>query len=86
MSTLPRPLCISDRQLSQITAAAAVIAPSDRGAFLGELHALLRHERELGDGVVDRAIRLSLRRFFRPPVVKNDPPSYTRRNVGEPIA
>jgi hypothetical protein len=48
---------------------------------------VLRSEAQpLGDGSVFRAIRALQRQYFRPPLVKNDPPSYTRRVVGEPLA
>jgi hypothetical protein len=82
-STLPkpRPICVSDRQLAQITAAAAVIAPADRDAFIRELHHLLGFEHEIGDGAVDRSLRMCMRRFFRPPSSIFEPHS-SKRAVG----
>ena len=56
-STMPRPIAVSDQQLSQIMTAAAVLAPSDRDEFLRALADALRDESELGDGVLARTIR-----------------------------
>ena len=43
-TTLPRPIAVSDHQFSQIMAAAAVLAPSDRDRFLRALADALRNE------------------------------------------
>jgi hypothetical protein len=82
-STMPRPLAVSDQQLSQIMNAAAVLAPPDRGRFLQALADDLRHEREIGDGVLARRIKDVIRPFFRPPSGTAGPQSH--RVVGPPI-
>jgi hypothetical protein len=81
-TTMPRPLAVSDQQLSQIMAAAAVLAPADRSQFLQALADALRHEAVIGDGTLDRAIRYVIRPYFRPPVVRHDTPEHHHRVVG----
>jgi hypothetical protein len=83
-TTLPRPIAVSDHQLSQIMAAAAVLAPSDRDRFLRALADALRNEPgELGDGVLGRAIKHVIKPYFRPPTIGEQPRHNSK--VGEPI-
>ena len=54
----PKPINLSDEQLSHVTRLAEPLAPHDRSAFLAALAQLLRHEPQpLGDGVVFRSAR-----------------------------
>jgi hypothetical protein len=78
---MARPLSLSDSQFAAICEAVEPLAPADRSAFLGELAALLRNEPVVGDGTINQAVRVLLRRYFRPPTVKTEP-NHTRRNVG----
>jgi hypothetical protein len=82
---MPRPIAVSDQQLSQIMNAAAVLAPADRGRFLQALADDLRHEREVGDGVLARRIKDVIRPFFRPPDVPRQTAVHDRKNIGPPI-
>jgi hypothetical protein len=80
---MSKPLGLTDSQYSAVVNACAPLAPADRSAFLGELAALLRNEPTIGDGTIDRAVRLCLRRYFRPPTSTSGPQSH--RHVGPPI-
>ena len=85
MSTLPRPLALTDSQYLAVVEACDPLLPVDRSAFLVALANVLRGEQQpLGDGQVARAIRSLQGRYFRPPTVKNGA-SDTRRNVGPPL-
>jgi hypothetical protein len=53
----PKPISLSDSELSAVMAAAAPLHPYDRSAFLASLAARLRHEPEVGPGTVNRVIR-----------------------------
>jgi hypothetical protein len=81
----PQPIAVSDHQLDTIMTACAPLPPADRSSFLVELAALLRTERELGDGTIDRAVRFLLRRYFRPPDVPRQTAVHDRKNVGPAI-
>jgi hypothetical protein len=61
------PIALTDRQLDAIVAAAAPLAPADRGPFLEAVAAALRG-REVGDGAVYLAITAAQRQFFHPPI------------------
>jgi hypothetical protein len=51
MSIAPRPLSLSDQQLTAVLSAAAPLAPPDRSAFLVAIANVLRgEEQRLGDG------------------------------------
>jgi hypothetical protein len=78
------PLALSDEQLTAVYAACQPLSPQDRDPFLRALAALLREEREIGDGVVARAIRALQREFFRPPTGTAGPQPH-RRHVGPAI-
>ncbi len=83
---MPTALSLTDSQLSAVLRAATPLLPDDRSAFLVALAQALRDERELGDGVVFRAIRSLQREFWQPPRIDNDDGRHGRRQVGEPIA
>jgi hypothetical protein len=86
MTTAPRPISLSDTQMSAVYAACEPLLPADRSAFLAALAHALRGEPVLGDGVVFRAIKGLQREFWRPPVETEKPPVHHLRKVGEPIA
>jgi hypothetical protein len=64
----PNPISLSDEQLEQVMAAAAVLHVADRSAFLESVAQKLRGEPELGDGLIARIVRDCQRELFRPPV------------------
>ena len=75
MPTAPRPLSLSDQQLTAVLSAAAPLAPPDRSAFLVAIANVLRGEEQpLGDGGFRRqqlkdaasTIRQYLRRHAAP--------------------
>jgi hypothetical protein len=63
---MPKPLQMSDDQLTAILRAAEPLQPHDRGPFLEAVAALLQGC-EIGDGAVARAAREAQRRFLHPP-------------------
>jgi hypothetical protein len=90
--TPPRPISLSDEQLSAVMRAAAVLLPADRDPFLRALAHRLRGETELGDGVVYLAIRELMRRggFFKPPHIEGaqtrlSPAKLQRQRAATPI-
>jgi hypothetical protein len=71
---MPKPLALTDEQLTTVLAAAEPLAPADRGQFLRALADALRDAPgEIGDGLLARTIRHVVRPYFRPP------------KVGEPV-
>ena len=81
---MPIPLSLTDQQMSAVLRACEPMLPADRDPFLRALAAALRDQRELGDGVVFRAIRHLQREFRQPPRIEKG--STSHRVVGEPIA
>jgi hypothetical protein len=71
MPVPPALLSLSDSQITAVMAAAKVLAPPDRSAFLELLAQELATQRvngaELGDGAVYRVVRELQRRFWDPP-------------------
>ena len=71
MSVSPALLSLSDSQITAIMAAAKVLTPVDRTAFLElvgqELSAQRVNGHELGDGAIYRVVRELQRRFWHPP-------------------
>jgi hypothetical protein len=87
--TAPKPISLSDDQLSTVMRATEPLAPHRRSAFLVALAAMLRSEPQpIGDGSLGRAIR-SLQVEFRDSMcVASLPlPSHarSRRRVGAAI-
>jgi hypothetical protein len=80
---LPRPIAVSDEQLSAIMRAVEPLQPLERSAFLAALAPLLRGRNDVGDGELHRLIRELLRQTWHPPHVAAGPQSH--RNVGPPI-
>lgn len=68
MSSLPRPLALSDDQLAVITAMARPIAPQLRRRFLERVAEFLHGHPQLGDGLVSRACVAAQREFFDAPL------------------
>jgi hypothetical protein len=82
-----RAIPISEPQFLKIENAAQWLSVADRGAFQAAVADELRG-RELGDGMVTRAIATAFSRFFRPlqlpPPRRDDRPSKLKED--EPIA
>jgi hypothetical protein len=83
---MSKPISLSDEELTIVMNICAPLQPQERSQLLAKLAEHLRGAPGIGPGALHRLVRELLRPIWRPPVVKNDPPSYTRRNVGEPIA
>jgi hypothetical protein len=73
---MPRPIALTDEQLSAVMAAAQPLAPADRSAFLEDVAAALTALPIVGDGAVNRVVREVQSRYFRPEL---DPPRYGGR-------
>jgi len=63
----PRPLALSDSELTTIMAACRPLSPADRDVFLRSVAFALEQLPELGDGAVSRVCREIQSRYFRPP-------------------
>ena len=63
---MPRPIALSDAQLTAIMHAAGPLPPADRGAFLESVAAALQPT--IGDGNLHRIVRELQRKHFDPPV------------------
>jgi hypothetical protein len=64
--TRPRPLRLTDEQMSAILRGATAMHPHDRGAYLQTVASLLAGC-EIGDGSVARAVAAAQRHHRRPP-------------------
>jgi hypothetical protein len=62
------PIALTDDQLSMLMRTAATISPDRREQFLLAVADQLRGQ-DIGDGVVNRAIRSVVRQYFDPPEV-----------------
>jgi hypothetical protein len=81
-----QPLALTDEQLNAVMAAAAVIDPRRRGAFLEALAEQLRGQ-PVGDGSLHRAIALLQPRFHDSMSVNTrHEPRHDTLKVGPPIA
>jgi hypothetical protein len=69
---MPRPIALTDEQLSAVMAVAEPLAPADRSAFLEDVAVALAALPTIGDGVVNRVVREVQSKYFRPEL---DPPS-----------
>jgi hypothetical protein len=75
----PRPISLSDGQLSLTTQLAEPLAPPDRSAFLSALAQLLRHEPQpLGDGAVFRSAKRVARHNGRSALRNGGPIAHSR--------
>ena len=85
MTTLPRPLALSDSQYAAVVQACEPLALADLDPFLRALAHRLRAELQpLGDGALGRAIRELQSEFPRQLEVR--PALSARRRVGEPAS
>jgi hypothetical protein len=64
---MPKPLALTDDQMTAIMHAAQPLAPNDRGAFLEAVAQVLQGQAVIGDGTVHRAIAATQRAHFDPP-------------------
>ncbi len=86
-ASLPKPIAVSDAQMSAILTAATPLRPVERAAFLNALaHFLQSGPEPIGDGSLNRLIRETVREVWKPPLEVEKPPVHHRRQVGEPIA
>jgi len=65
--TSPRPLALSDSEISHIMAACRPLSPADRDAFLQHVAAALAVLPMLGDGVVARTVREVFKHHWKAP-------------------
>jgi hypothetical protein len=72
-ATPSRPISLSDEQLQTVLDTAEPLPRTDRGRFLENVAARLRHEQQIGDGAVSRACREAFREVFRPPALHAGP-------------
>jgi len=66
-SPSPRPLALSDSEITTIMAAARPLSPADRQSYLEHVAAVLAKEPVLGDGVVSRIVREAFKQRWAPP-------------------
>jgi hypothetical protein len=86
-TSMPRPIAVSDEQMSAILNAAAPLQPFERSVFLASLANRLRSEPEpVGDGLLHRLVREVIREVWTPPVATEQEPRSRRKVVGAPIA
>jgi hypothetical protein len=79
MVSKPQPLAISDDQMTIVLRGAEPLHPHDHGPYLEAVAELLRG-REVGDGLVSRAVREAQGRYRQPPAeVDRHPTKYSRR-------
>ena len=71
----PRPLSLTDEQMTALLRAAAPLDPDLRSPFLAACARTLQ-DRTLGDGEVFRAIREVQREFWHPPIETHWPGKY----------
>jgi hypothetical protein len=84
--TPPRPLALSDEQMDAVFRACAPLTYVDRSRFLLALADRLRHEPELGDGAIYKAIRELQKQHWRPPSeTEAAEPRISFRDRGEAI-
>jgi hypothetical protein len=63
----PRPISLSDNQLTAVMHAAAPLQPYEREAFLVAVATMFGGREAIGDGELGRAIRGLQRQYFKPP-------------------
>jgi hypothetical protein len=63
----PRPIALSDEQVTAIFAAAHPLAPDRRSDFLADVARELSQLPMVGDGTVHRVVMVVQRRYFDPP-------------------
>jgi len=75
-SSSPRPLALSDSELTHIMAACRPLSPADRDAFLQHIAAALAALPMLGDGVVARTVREVFKQHWKAPELDVKPSKY----------
>jgi hypothetical protein len=83
----PRPLSLSDEQLTAVMGAARPLEPWARRAFLEAVAKQLHGTVEPGDGDVYRAIKETQRKFYDPPILTAGPllVHKERRGAGDKV-
>jgi hypothetical protein len=76
MSSPVSPLKLTDDQLASVMRIAEPLHPHDRAAFLILLASRLRGVGVLGDGIVSRVARETVREFWRAPQVEQHDPRH----------
>ena len=66
-SSEPRPLALSDSEISHIMSACRPLSSVDREVFLRQVASVLGREPVLGDGVVSRVCREVFKQHWSPP-------------------
>jgi len=74
----PRPLALTDSEITTIMAAARVLAVADRDAFLHAVATALATLPAVGDGIVARVCREVQQRYWRAPELHERPGKYAR--------
>jgi hypothetical protein len=69
----PRPLALSDSEITTIMAAARPLSPADRDAFLEHVAAALAALPMRGDGVVARTVREVFKQHWKAPEIERKP-------------
>ena len=81
MSPNPRPLSLSDAQMTALLQAAAPLDRDLREPFLLAVARALQGREPLGDGLVFRTIKQMQREFFHPPLGHEWPGKYSDRRA-----
>jgi hypothetical protein len=76
----PKPLALSDDQLSAVLAAATPLPPDVRGAFLETCAREIAALPMIGDGSLHRLVMVVQKRYFRPPLETEE---HGRRGVSK---
>lgn len=77
-TSTPRPLALSDSELTHIMAAARPLSPADRDAFLQHIAAALAALPMLGEGAVARTVREIFKQHWQPPELNTHGSKYAR--------
>ena len=72
--TSPRPLALSDSEISHIMAACRPLSPADRDAFLQAVAQAIAALPVRGPGSVHRAIQATFQMYYDPPDLRTDEP------------
>jgi hypothetical protein len=69
----PRPLALTDSEITTIMAACRPLSPDDRESFLQHVAAVLAAQPVLGDGVVARVCREIFKQHWKAPELDTRP-------------
>jgi hypothetical protein len=81
---MPKPVSLSDEQLTAVMRACEPLQPSERSELLTRLADRLRAMPEVGDGELFRLLKELVRQTWRPPEIPRETVHH-RRNVGAPL-